>query len=200
MTEIVDRLRLSSNPLVSQAALEIECLKDQITAQQTIMDRAAGILLEATVTEDGIDVAQAEVCIDSIRGKLAETGKTTAEQFMDLLYTRIGAAAGYPPGSEFNPLAVLDAMRVTMNAQQRNAERLEWAVSVLWRPAYGRRRARLIVGPRGKGGIREFTSDTSWMQAIDSVLNGRVRFSKLAQAASNGKSSNGRRQRPHGRC
>lgn len=85
MSDLLNQLRMSSDPLTVQAAQEIQTLRERTETQQTIMNKAASILAEAISSDDDIDGLKADACIDLIRGKLAEVGKTTAEHFVDLL-------------------------------------------------------------------------------------------------------------------
>lgn len=58
-----------------------------------------------------------------------------------------------------------------MQAQQKNAQRLDWAMSILWLPARGARKARLILGPNGRFGyVKKFDPSTTWLQAVDSII------------------------------
>ncbi|MCE3606839.1 hypothetical protein LXA47_25015 [Massilia sp. P8910] len=149
-------------------------MEKRIAAQQLILDRAAGILVEAIELSDGINVSQAEACIHSIRGQLAEVGKTTAEERLENLCARVGAAAGIAPHIEFNPLAVLDHMRVVLHAQQRNADRLSWAVSVLWKPADTGRNPAMVVRTKGTRAIlRTFPPGATWLDALDDIIQDR---------------------------
>ncbi|ATQ79265.1 hypothetical protein CR152_32330 (plasmid) [Massilia violaceinigra] len=168
---MITRLRLANDPTANAAADHIAALTERIASQQTVMDRAASMLVEAIASSNGIDEAQAEACISSIRGQLAEVGKTTAEQYLELICDRVAATAGIGPHIGFNPLTALDQIRVVLHAQRRNAERLEWAMSVLWTPADSENEPHLVVRTKGtKAIIRKFTRGTTWLDAVDQHL------------------------------
>ncbi|MDQ1835332.1 MULTISPECIES: hypothetical protein [Massilia] len=157
MNDLITRLRLANDPTADVAADHIATLSERVAIQQTIMDSAASILVEAIASSNGIDEAQAEACIASIRGKLADIGKTTAEHYLELICDRIAATAGIGPQMEFNPLTALDQIRIVLHAQRRTAERLEWAMSVLWTPADSANKPHLVVRTKGtRAIIREF--------------------------------------------
>ncbi|MCE3606408.1 hypothetical protein LXA47_22780, partial [Massilia sp. P8910] len=97
MNDLIARLRLANDPTADAAADHIAALSERVAIQQTVMDRAASILVEAIASADGINEAQAEACVGSIRGQLAEVGKTTAEQYLELICDRVAATAGIGP-------------------------------------------------------------------------------------------------------
>ena len=172
MNDLIARLRLANDPTADAAADHITTLTERVASQQTLMDRAASILVEAISSSGGINEAQAEACIGSIRGQLADVGKTTAEHYLELICDRIAATAGIGPHMEFNPLSALDQIRVVLHAQQRNAERLEWAMSVLWSPADSANQPHLVVRTkRTRAVIREFVRGTTWLDAVDQLLS-----------------------------
>ncbi|NIA00834.1 hypothetical protein [Massilia sp. CCM 8734] len=172
MNDLITRLRLANDPTADAAANHIAALSERVAIQQTVMDRAASILVEAIASTDGINEAQAEACVGSIRGQLAEVGQTTAEEHLENLCARIGAAAGIAPHIEFNPLAVLDHMRIVLHAQQRNADRLSWAVSVLWKPADPGRNPTMVVRTKGtRAVLRTFAPGATWLDALDEILD-----------------------------
>ncbi|MCE3608429.1 hypothetical protein LXA47_33220, partial [Massilia sp. P8910] len=85
----------------------------------------------------------------------------------------------------FNPLTVLDQIRVVLHAQQRNAERLEWAMSVLWGPADSANKPHLVVRTKGtRAIIRKFPGDTTWLNAVDQLLDEGVTTRGTAGTAS----------------
>ncbi|MDQ1817192.1 hypothetical protein RBA41_28200 [Massilia sp. CCM 9210] len=171
MNDLIAQLRLANDPTADAAADHITTLTERVAAQQTVMDRAASILVEAIESVDGVNAPQAETCISSIHGQLADAGRTTAEQYLERICERIGATAGIPPYTEFNPLTVLDQIRVVLHAQQRNAERLDWAMSVLWAPADSENEPHLVVRTKGtRAIIRKFTRGTAWLDVVDQHL------------------------------
>ncbi|NHZ65870.1 hypothetical protein [Massilia genomosp. 1] len=175
MNDLIARLRLANDPTADAAADHIAALSERVAIQQTIMNRAASILVEAIASTDGINEAQAEACVGSIRGQLAKVGKTTAEHYLELICDRVAATAGIGPNIAFNPLTALDQVRVVLHAQQRNAERLEWAMSVLWAPADSANTPHLVVRTKGtRAIIRKFPSGTTWLNAVDQLLDEAV--------------------------
>lgn len=172
MTTITERLRADAGSELSQAAAaHIDELTQRIANQQTVMDKAACVLAEASASEDGIDEQRADECIAAIRGSFAEIGKTTAELFLERLYDRIAATAGIGAGVEFNPIAVLDQIRTVLAAQSKNARYLEWALSVLWTPGNESSGASLITEVDAMLGKKaQFPAGTNWMEALDDVL------------------------------
>lgn len=185
MNDLITRLRLTNDPTANAAADHIATLTELVASQQAVMDRAASVLVEAIVSSNGIDEAQAEACIASIRGQLADTGKTTAEHYLELICDRIAATAGIGPQMEFNPLTALDQIRIVLHAQQRNAERLEWAMSVLWTPADSANQPHLVVRTkRTRAIIREFARGVTWLDAVDQLLNEGVAKRDAAGVAS----------------
>ncbi|WP_211440940.1 hypothetical protein [Collimonas humicola] len=72
-----------------------------------LLDKAASLLTEACLSEDGIDGDQAMKCVEAIRGKFAEIGKTTVESEFDKVIEMIRVAGGVPEGDEFSVSAVL---------------------------------------------------------------------------------------------
>jgi hypothetical protein len=163
--DLLERLRAEPNHPLAASALAL------IERQQLLMDKAASLLVEACESEDGVDTAQAEACIGAIRGAFNDVGKTTAENYLDQLFTRIGAAAGLPPHTEFNPLAVLDQMRAVIAVQGRNGAYLEWALDRLWH--IGPDMCRLQVSSVGSRNhrYRVFPRHTQWNQALDCVMS-----------------------------
>ncbi len=149
----------------------VAALQARIAAQQILLDRAAGIIVEALVSDDGINKAQANACVDAIRGGLAEVGKTTVEHNFERLCNRIASVAGLRMGEEFNPLSVLDLMAATISAQARNAARLALLIPLVWHDGKAGRRPWLKIG-RGGGNksMRFFPPGTTWLEAIDTVL------------------------------
>lgn len=168
MNDFIEQLRASADPLAAEAVTHIAALNDRINSQQAIMDRAASIMVEATVSDDGIDSGQADECVDAIRGKFAEVGKTTAEHYLEKLYNRIGAAAGIAAGDEFDPLVVMDHIRTVLAAQSKNARYLEWALSIVWSPKEAC--MQLSTGCGGCGDSRTFPPGTNWMEALDTII------------------------------
>ncbi|NIA00572.1 hypothetical protein [Massilia sp. CCM 8734] len=61
-------------------------------------------MVKAIASSDGINEEQAEACISSIRGQLVKVGKTTAEQYLELICDHVAATAGIGPNIAFNPL------------------------------------------------------------------------------------------------
>ncbi|MCY0916504.1 hypothetical protein [Massilia antarctica] len=185
MNDLITRLRLANDPTADAAADHIAALSGRVAIQQTVMDRAASILVEAIASTDGINEAQAEACVSSIRGQLAAVGKTTAERYLELICDRVAATAGIGPHIAFNPLTTLDQIRVILHAQQRNAERLEWAMSVLWTPADSVSKSHLVVRTKGtRAIIREFARGLTWLDAVDQLLNEGVAKRDAAGVAS----------------
>ena len=172
MNDLIARLRLANDSTADAAADHIAALSERVAMQQTVMDSAASILVEAIASSDGINEEQGEACISSIRGQLTEVGKTTAEQYLELICDRVAATAGIGLHIAFNPLTALDQIRVILHAQQRNAERLEWAMSVLWAPADNKNESHLVVRTKEtRAIIRKFARGTTWLDAVDQLLN-----------------------------
>ncbi|MDQ1835485.1 hypothetical protein [Massilia scottii] len=68
MNDLIAQLRLANDPTADAAADHITTLTERVAAQQTVMDRAASILVEAIESVDGVNAPQAEACISSIHG------------------------------------------------------------------------------------------------------------------------------------
>ncbi|WP_426106309.1 hypothetical protein [Massilia sp. TSP1-1-2] len=111
MTDIINRLRTCAAPFADEIAAHIEELEQRVRDQHATMDKAASIMLEAIVSEDGIDAELADACIDRIRGMFAEVGKTTVEHYQGLIYAKVAELAGIPPHDEFDIMAELDKPR-----------------------------------------------------------------------------------------
>lgn len=153
------------------AADHITQLEKRITDQQAIMDRASSIMLEACLSEDGIDEVAAEQCMDAIRGAFAEAGKTTTEQYLQDIYDRIGAAAGFAPNTEFNPLHVIDQMRTVIAVQSRNGALVELLLGYTWVPGSETQGPRLLVSPAGEpAAYRDFPIGTHWPEALQAIM------------------------------
>ena len=173
MTRTVKLLRSPRRKLPRQVRLDaanrITQLTERVDQQQTIMNAAAGLLAEAMYSDDGIDSTAGEQCVNSIRGAFEAVGKTTHEHFLEKLYDRIAAAAGIRAGEEFNPLHVLDQIRVVLSAQSQNAMYLNWALDILWQPGSKDFPPALITNTEPYQATH-FPQGTTWMQALDSVL------------------------------
>lgn len=167
--ELVAQLRANtSSPLFAAAASALEGMSKTAAEHSALLDHAASLLTEALHSEDGVDSVQAEACIERIRGAFIALGKTTAEEYVDRLYTRIGMAAGLPAGSEFDPIHVLNQMQTVISVQGRNGQYLEWALKQLWDPE---RRALIVSPPNDNWGtFKTFPEGTDWTQALDQVL------------------------------
>lgn len=76
----------------------------------TMLDKAASLLTEAALSEDGGDADQMLECVASIRGTFADIGKTTLECQFETLYEKIRIAGGIPEGDEFSATSVLDEL------------------------------------------------------------------------------------------
>lgn len=157
---------------------EIAALKQVIAQQQTIMDHAASIMLEACLSDDGIDADKADQCLDAIRGKFKALGRNTSEDFLQILCDWIGAAAGFPPGTEFNPQQVLEQMGMTMAVQSRNGQYLELLLESTWKPGTETTGPRLLTSPAGEPAqYRDFPIGTGWPDALQAVLSERAKAS-----------------------
>lgn len=111
MNKLIEQLRAGHLPPAAEIILHLEQADERNRLQQSIMDKAASILLEGTVSEDGIDPAQADACIDQIRGIFNDIGQTTVEHNLGLVYAKVAEIAGIPPDDEFNILTVLDTLQ-----------------------------------------------------------------------------------------
>jgi len=180
MNDLIAQLRAATSlPLSAEAADRIESLQARVAAQQTIMDKAASIMVEAILSDDGIDTGHADECVDAIRTSLGEVGKTTAEQMVERLYTRIAAAAGLPPDSEFDPVHVLDQMRTCIAVQSKNGEYLEHVLPMIyWEVAGGRMKLRNSL-PGDPMDFKWFDAGTPWPQALDAAMKSKT----VAEAA-----------------
>lgn len=76
----------------------------------TMLDKAASLLTEAALSEDGGDGDQMLECVASIRGTFSDIGKTTLECQFEALYEKIRIAGGIPEGDEFSATSVLDEL------------------------------------------------------------------------------------------
>jgi hypothetical protein len=156
------------------AALEQQIANqaDYIKRQQTIMDRAASIMLEACLSDDGIDTEAADQCMDATRNVFKEVGKTTTEQLLQTLYDHICAAAGFPPGTECDPLHVLHQMRTTMAVQAGNAACLEALLKLVWTPGTDKEAPRLQVSLASEPiAYRSFPIGTQWPEALQAIMS-----------------------------
>lgn len=68
----------------------------------TLLDKAASLMTEAALSEDGADPDQMLDCVASIRGTFADIGKTTLEAQFENLWEQIRVAAGFAPDDEFS--------------------------------------------------------------------------------------------------
>lgn len=125
MTNLIDLLRAGHLPPTTEIILHLEQVEERNRLQQSIMDKAASILLEGTVSEDGIDPVQADACIDQIRGIFNDIGKTTVEHNLGLIYAKVAEIAGIPPNDEFNILAVLDTMQPRLRTDEAPASQAD---------------------------------------------------------------------------
>lgn len=172
MTDLIQRLRSAGDALASEAADNIERLGKRAVDQQTIMDKASSIMLEAILSDDGIDEGAADACMDAISGNLEEVGRTTTETYLQRIYDRISAAAGFSPGTEFNPLHVIDQMRLTIAAQSRNGQLLEWALGRIWMPGSETVHPTLLVSRLGDlAELRTFAPGTGWSEALHAAMS-----------------------------
>lgn len=163
-----------------EATAYIAQLEKRIADQQKIMDRASSIMLEAVLSDDGIDPDAADKCMDAIRGAFTEVGKTTTEQYLQDIYDRIGAAAGFASNTEFNPLHVIDQMRTVIAVQSRNGALVEWQLRSTWVPGSKTKRPRMLVSRAGKRqAYRYFPIGTDWLTALQAIM----KESKQEQAA-----------------
>jgi len=83
-----------------------------LTFEQAIalLDKAASILNDATLSEDGIDGDEALSLIHAIREAYATIGKTTTEQTNDVLFETLRELAGIPEDDEFTLLQAKEAI------------------------------------------------------------------------------------------
>lgn len=123
MTNLIEQLRAGHFPPATEIILHMEQAEERSRLQQSIMDKAASILLEGTVSEDGIDPVQADACIDQIRGIFNDIGQTTVEHNLGLVYAKVAEIAGIPPEDEFNILAVLDTLQAGPGTDEAPANR-----------------------------------------------------------------------------
>jgi hypothetical protein len=145
-------------------------LNATIADQQAIMDKAASIIAEGLHSEDGIDEEAGNQCIEAIRDHFKSIEKTTVESMVETLFERIGAAAGFPSGTEFNPLHVIDQMRITIVAQAKIGKYLERALKGIWRPGEGDTPAALTLSEAGAPpDVQYFPPETTWLQALDAT-------------------------------
>lgn len=160
---LLAQLRAGDTEHTKQAA-------DLIESQQKIMDKCATTLVEAIVSEDGIDTTEAEACVDAVRASFGTIGKTSTEQMLENLYGRIGAAAGFPAGTEFDPFYIIDQMRTCITVQSRNGTYLELLLpSVYWATPDGQMRLRLSP-PNEAVRYMGFAAGTPWNEALDAAL------------------------------
>lgn len=168
--QLIARLRAGTTDNPQEIADLIEAQVQRITKQQTIMDKCASTLVEAIVTEDGIDSTEAEACIEAVRGALEEVGKTTTEQMLDTIYGRIGAAAGLAPNTEFNPLHVLDQMRLCIAAQSKNGQYLELLLPIVFWPTPDGSMRLHLSPPGAPDRYLAFPKGTPWTTALDAAM------------------------------
>lgn len=169
MTNLIELLRAGHLPPAAEIILHLEQAEERNRLQQSIMDKAASILLEGTVSEDGIDPVQADACIDQIRGIFNDIGKTTVEHNLGLIYAKVAEIAGMPADDEFNIWAVLDTMQPGPGTDEAPASREDSARLEALEHTGGFMRGT----DGGAPAFRIFGSDTwheSLRTAIDKVL------------------------------
>jgi hypothetical protein len=167
MTDIITRLRERAPELANEIIAHIDELNERIRNQHGTMDKAASIMLEATLSEDGIDSELADECIDQIRGLFTEIGKTTVEHYQGLIYAKVAEIAGIPPDDEFNIMDELDKLGEPSLG-------LKWAMSVLW--AEGKPGSKwggsmtTGTGCGCCGDQQSFPPGTTWQQALRVIV------------------------------
>ena len=149
----------------------VEQLTKALDWQKDHLCTALALLQTAAKVGTAPDAEQVESLAKAVHGGSAHT--STNEQLLSLLYMRIGAAAGVPAGAPFNPLNMLDMIRVTLSAQANNAKYLEWTLSRLWHEGDGFPPT-LVTAPAMAHGdasvVQVFDSGTTWMEALDTVM------------------------------
>lgn len=169
MTNLIEQLRAGHFPAATEIIFHLEQAEERSRLQQSIMDKAASILLEGTVSEGGIDPVQADACIDQIRGIFNDIGQTTVEHNLGLVYAKVAEIAGIPPDDEFNILAVLDTLQAGPGTDEEPASREDSSRLDALEHAGGFMRGT----DGGAPAFRIFGSDTwheSLRTAIDKVL------------------------------
>lgn len=172
MNSIIQQLRTGDQPPPLEIADYIEGLEKRIRDQHATMDKAASIMLEGVVSEDGIDSEQADACIDQIRGMFAEVGKTTVEHYQGLIYAKVAQIAGLSEHDEFDIMAELDKIGGGLAASAAHAARSAWAASVLWEEQ-ANPRLHVSVGCGCCGSRVPFPAGATWEQAVDQVISKR---------------------------
>lgn len=173
MNDIVAQLRDSNAlPLAAVAADLIESLRARIISHETLLDRCAATLAEAILTEDGIDSTRADECIDAIRARFGEVGKTTHEEMVQTLYDLIGNAAGLPANTEFDPKHILSEMRACITIQSKNGAYLEHLLPLVYSRAAGGEMRLLASTPGEATRYLTFPEGTQWPVALDIAMRG----------------------------
>ena len=163
MSELVAQLRAHNLPLTLQAAAMIE-------SQQILLDKSASTLLEAVMSDDGVDSTIADELIAAIREGLGSVGKTTTEEMLERLYNLVGSAAGLPPHAEFDPKHVLDQMRTCIAVQTKNGAYLEFLIrQAFWKTPDNTMRLRLF-GAGQQERFMTFPAGTAWPEALDTAM------------------------------
>ena len=169
---LIKRLRgESGNALAQEAADGIETLAQTVEKLLQVSDKMSALLAGEIAAPGSLDVDLAMACTDSVRGAHAELGRTPLEAYLQKIYDRLAAAVGIPSEQEFNPLAVLDQLRVVLSAQQQNAAMLELILSWNWTPGSDTVAPTLLVGAdKGQLVTRTFPISTQWFEALGTIL------------------------------
>jgi hypothetical protein len=185
MSDIIERLRERAPDLADEVIAHVTELNERMQNQHTIMDKAASIMVEATVSEDGIDAEAADACVDLIRGMFGEVGKTTIEHYQGLLYAKVGQLAGIPPDDEFDIMAELEKLGEAAAASKRAGAYLGWAKSVLWREGDEDSNPRITIdtGCGCCGDYQGFPAGTGFTDALDVILAHEAAATAPAAAA-----------------
>lgn len=168
MNKLIEELtRKNASTGEQQAATLLQRQAAVLLQQRQLLDHCASLLTEAAIN-DAIPEQQRHqqlLCVDAIRRRFHELQQTTTEQYVGLLFDRIGLAVGIAPGTQFDPFQLLEHIRATLHAQQGNADRLAWTESVLTRPAQEPNHYQLLT----PNGWRDFGPETPFVLAIDQV-------------------------------
>jgi hypothetical protein len=110
--------------VAKQLAAELSAVRKELDRRDALLGKCADVLSEAAISEDGIDGDAAFELVDSIRGKLSETGKTHAQAILDHWWDELCALVNIDPGDEANPLPLVKTELATVRAALAAAQKL----------------------------------------------------------------------------